>query len=454
MLNEPASSIDDRPAARSSVRYPNQLSGETSPLHDQIRQMVMKVFMIEREMFARDDDDSERNMRSPMLMLPDGRLTAAFEGRLLIDSEAAYAQLDEAFKPINHIPLFRVENGKQIIYAVSGRVVVRPRPIWLNVVLFIATVISVLMLGTIQAINEIADGSEAIAQPYIDNFWLELWRGLPYAVCILLILGAHELGHYFAARRHKLAVTPPYFIPLPPLLVPTPIGTMGAFIQLREPMRNRKVLFDVGASGPFIGLIFAVPILIIGLATSQVNTVTPGGLVEGNSLLYAGIKTIVFGRFLPSGGQDVFLNQVAWAGWVGLLVTALNLMPVGQLDGGHILYSLIGERARLLYYPVLIAMTVLTFTVSDSWVFWLALLLIFGRMYAAPLDMITPLDRRRRALAVIGLLVFVITFVPIPFSYVGEGADPTPRQSAFMAAQWLLPLSALLMAAWTRRRAR
>ena len=176
----------------------------------------------------------------------------------------------------------------------------------------------------------------------------ELWRGLPYTIAILLILGSHELGHYFAARHHKLAVTLPYFIPAPFISL---IGTFGAFIQLREPMRNRKVLLDVGAAGPLTGLVFAIPILLIGLATSQVGPIQPGGMVEGNSLLYALAKIIVFGRFLPNGSVDVYVNQLAWAGWTGLLVTALNLIPIGQLDGGHILYSLIGERARMPVLP-------------------------------------------------------------------------------------------------------
>ena len=189
---------------------------------------------------------------------------------------------------------------------------------------------------------------------------------------LLLILGAHELGHYFAARHHRLAVTLPYFIPAPPPF--SIFGTFGAFIQLREPMRNRKMLLDVGAAGPLVGLIFAIRILLIGLSTAQVGPIVPGGDVEGNSLLYAFSKILIFGRFLPDGAQDVYLNQIALAGWTGLLVTALNLMPVGQLDGGHILYSLIGNTARKLYYPFLIGMAALTVFFSGAWLFWVVVL--------------------------------------------------------------------------------
>src|SRR5690606_26585459 len=127
-------------------------------------------------------------------------------------------------------------------------------------------------------------------------------------------LGSHELGHYFAARHHKIAVTLPYFIPAPFVSF---LGTFGAFIQLREPMRNRKVLLDIGAAGPLTGLIFPIPIVFIGLATSTVGPMTPGGYLEGNSFLYALAKTIVFGRFLPDGQVDVYMNQLAMAGWAG-----------------------------------------------------------------------------------------------------------------------------------------
>ncbi|MBC7810657.1 MAG: site-2 protease family protein, partial [Burkholderiales bacterium] len=205
-------------------------------------------------------------------------------------------------------------------------------------------------------------------------------------------------------------------------------GTLGAFIQLREPMRNRKTLLDVGAAGPLAGLIVAIPILLIGLSTATVGPITPGGAVEGNSVIYALAKIIIKGHFLPDGEFDVYVNQMTWAGWTGLLVTALNLIPIGQLDGGHILYSLIGEKARRFYYPVLLAMIALVF-VSDAWLLWVILLLLFGRVYATPLDMITPLDKRRRAIAIFSLVVFVLVFVPIPLSEVVAEGTPLPRDS-------------------------
>lgn len=435
MLNETASSIEDRPALRSSVRYTPE-----DAHHSELREMVNSVLSIERETFEDENKLSKENL---MLVGPDSRLVATFEGKLLLDSETAYDQLDHLLSPGNQVPLFREINGKHVVYVVAGRVHPKPRPWWPNAVLFIITIFSVLLVGTDMAINEIANGSAAVAQPYIDNLIVNLWRGLPYTIAILLILGSHELGHYFAARHHKLAVTLPYFIPAPLISL---IGTFGAFIQLREPMRNRKVLLDVGAAGPLTGLIFAIPILFIGLATSSVGPIQVGSGVEGNSLLYALAKTLVFGRFLPNGSVDVYVNQLAWAGWTGLLVTALNLIPIGQLDGGHLLYSLIGERARILFYPLIAGMVVLVLMGNDAWLFWLILLFLFGRVYAAPLDMITPMDTRRKIIAVIGLIVFVVTFVPTPFSTVTEAPTVLPGN-----AVWLPVTMITLYTLWRRR---
>ncbi len=435
MLNETASSIEDRPALRSSVRYsPNDTQ------HSELREMVMTILSIERETF---EDDNKLPKEGLMLAGQDGRLVATFEGRLILDSETAYDQLDRLLQPSNQLPLFREAEGKHVVHIVAGRVHPKPRPWWPNALLFVITIFSVLIVGTEMAINELANGSAVIAQPLMDNFVFELWRGLPYTIAILLILGSHELGHYFAARHHKLAVTLPYFIPAPFISL---IGTFGAFIQLREPMRNRKVLLDVGAAGPLTGLLFAIPILLIGLATSQIGPIAPGGMVEGNSLLYALAKIVVFGHFLPSNGVDVYVNQLAWAGWTGLLVTALNLIPIGQLDGGHMLYSLIGERARIFFYPLIAVMVVLVLTGSDAWLLWLVLLIVFGRIYAAPLDMITPMDNRRKVIAAIGLVFFFLTFVPVPFSTATDVPALVPRSTI-----WLPATMITLYTLWRRR---
>ena len=231
-------------------------------------------------------------------------------------------------------------------------------------------------------------------------------------VSLMAILGAHELGHYFAARHHGVPVSLPYFIPFP---IP-PIGTMGAFIRLKAPVKNKRALFDVGAAGPLAGLLFAVPILFIGLAMSPVEALPAGGYtLEGNSIFYALAKLAVKGQFLPNGSEDVLLSQVAWAGWVGLLVTGLNLIPGGQLDGGHIAYVLFGKRAKLFFWPVIIGLVALVIlTGTFMWGLWAALLFFLGRAHAEPLDDVTPVDNRRRWLAAFTLILFVFVFVPIP----------------------------------------
>ena len=443
MLNETASSVEDRPSQRISAR-PSPQENARSAMQDELRQMVMTILTVERESFPSPDAETEAG-ESLLMIGQNSRVIAVFEGALLLDSQDAYEKIDALFAPHGYIPLFRVNpQGKHVVIAVTGRVRPQERPRWPNALLFGLTVISVLMMGLAIAIGEIDFFDPAEANRIAANGLTEIWRGLPYAVSILLILGAHELGHYFAARRHKLAVTLPYFIPEPGFF--SPFGTLGAFIQLRQPIRNRKALMDIGASGPLIGLLFAIPILYIGLLTSPVGPIPAAGTVEGNSLLYALMKTIRFGEFLPNGQIDVFVNQLAWAGWAGLLLTAINLIPIGQLDGGHIMYALLGDKARKLYYPAIGLLILLVLLTGISWLLWLVLIFFFGRLYATPLDMITPLDRRRQIIGVLALIVFVVTFVPEPLRTYTAGGASLPSNSAFM----LLPVSLLLMQRFIR----
>ncbi|MCA9910995.1 MAG: site-2 protease family protein [Anaerolineae bacterium] len=442
MINETASSADDRPILRPVM--PFEPTTESS-VRSELRQMVMEVFTIEREPTGEPDLLMQRD--GILLFNPDGALTATFEGRLLIDSEAAYRQLDEAFATIDHMPYFREHDGRQVIHAVRGRIHPKPRSWHWNAFLFVATFLSVLLLGTEMALSEIAATNRPLAEQLLANISGELWRGLPYALSLMLILGAHELGHYFAARYHKIAVTLPYFIPAPFFSF---LGTFGAVIQQREPFRNRKSMFDIGAAGPLVGLVFAIPIVIIGLATSPTGPITPGGWVEGNSFIYALSKTLVFGKFLPSDGIDVYMNQLTQAGWAGLLVTSLNLIPLGQLDGGHILYSLLGEKARRLYLPIVGLMIVLVF-ISQFWLLWALLLFLLGRIYVPPLDMITPLDSRRRMLGLLALALFVLTFVPVPLTQVAsDGSIPLPQNTSTV---WLqMTVGVMFVYGWLRRR--
>ena len=327
-----------------------------------------------------------------------------FRGQFLRPPADCFDELRRRFERHGYTPMADKEaDGRAALLALPV-VFAQHRPRWIiNLVLFLLTVGSTLYVGA-------SYGAVTREQTF------QIWHGWPFALSVLLILGAHEMGHYFAARRHNVPVTLPFFLPMPWSY----FGTLGAFIQLRGPVTNRRGLFDVGAAGPLAGLVFAVPVLLYGLATSDLGPIAPGQPFEGNSVLYLLAKLAVFGRILPGGGADVYLNQVAWAGWVGLFVTGLNLLPVGQLDGGHVAYALFGERSSRFFWPVIIGLALIVVyswlqgAPALTWVLWIFLLMAFGRVHARPLEDITTLDPRRRALAVFTLVLFFLCFVPLP----------------------------------------
>ncbi len=335
------------------------------------------------------------------------------------DDPTGFDRLRAIFERYGYTPFLRREQGRIALYGYPF-VVAEPPVRWgLNLLLFVATIFSTLFAGVLgePAVGAlVSSAAEPAEQTRI--LLMNLWRGWPFCVSILLILGAHELGHYFAARYHRVPASLPYFIPFPFSI----IGTMGAFILQRGPSKNVRVQFDIGAAGPLAGLVFAVPILILGLTTSTVGPLPAGPyILEGNSIFYATLKTVLFGEFLPSATRDVSLNQVAWAGWVGLLVTALNLSPVGQFDGGRVAQVLVGTRVlKQLFWPILLAMIALGFlAATPTWFVWAALLFFFGNRQEQPLDEITTLDPTRRALAIFTMVLFFLLFVPIPLQQIG-----------------------------------
>lgn len=328
-----------------------------------------------------------------------------FRGQFLQDPAHCFDELRERFERHGFTPTIKKQNDRVVLIAIPTVFHPSQSNSAINLLLLLATILSTLFVGASYAATTTSE-------------MLMLWRGWPFSLSIMLILGAHEMGHYFAAKYHKVPVSLPYFIPFP---MPGSIGTFGAFIRLKSPVNNKRALLDVGAAGPWAGIIFAIPILFFGLATSQVLPLPAGVsyMAEGNSLLYAVMKIIVFGRFLPADGLDVHLNQVAWAGWVGLLVTSLNLIPLGQLDGGHVAYVLLGKWAKNLFWPVIIIMVALVIiTGTLTWVLWIAILLVLGRRYAVPLDDVTELDPRRRVIAIFTLALFFLVFIPLPMQLI------------------------------------
>jgi membrane-associated protease RseP (regulator of RpoE activity) len=362
-------------------------------------------------------------------------LIARYRGHLIMeDSEAAYDQLAESMKPFGITPLFRTDRGQQIIYLVPEKADPKPTRVRVNVILFVLTVLSVLFVG---GQPQGSFPSDLTGQINFVIAWL--LSGWPYALSLMSILLAHEFGHYLMSRRHKTRATLPYFIPLP---VP-PLGTMGAAILMQGTPKNKRVLFDIGVAGPLAGMVVAIPVLLLGLSLSHLDVIRPiGGAIEmeGNSLLYLLAKYAVFGHWLPAptdfgaagglaywvkyfftgqpapvGALDVFVDPVAFAGWAGLLVTALNLIPAGTLDGGHLVYSIFGDRAAKAFPMILLGLGVLGLAWNGWWI-WAILLLWLGRVHAEPLDQITSLDRRRLVVAAITILIFFLTFSPVPFA--------------------------------------
>jgi membrane-associated protease RseP (regulator of RpoE activity) len=316
----------------------------------------------------------------------------------------------------------------------------------LNIALFLATLLTTTMQG---AYMQHGSANAAL-----------LADGLTFSIPLMTILLCHEMGHYIAARIHRVPASLPYFVPLPPGI--GMFGTMGAVI-LQSRTSDRRKLIDIGAAGPLAGLMVAIPVLAYGLYLSPVGPIE-GGFQEGNSLLYAVLKRLVLGMWLPNNGVDVNLHPVAFAGWAGLLVTMLNLLPVGQLDGGHVAIAFFGNpygrvsqfmRRMLLPLAVLVTVTVYTTTSQDLvraglsgklspwsiaipagsvWLVWYVMLGILRRVSGGidhpPVDD-RPLPQSRALLFWAVVLSFVLIFMPVPFrTNVGPGAKPSAQAAS------------------------
>jgi membrane-associated protease RseP (regulator of RpoE activity) len=239
-----------------------------------------------------------------------------------------------------------------------------------------------------------------------------LANGPFYAACLLGILVVHEGGHYVMCRRYRVPSTLPYFIPLPPMI--SFLGTLGAVIRMRLQTGERKVLYDIGIAGPLAGLCVALPVSCWGLAHSRiVPTPAPGTSLElGDSLIFHLLQRIFVGPLGP--GQDVLLHPVALAGWAGMFVTGLNLIPVGMLDGGHVVYGLFGRRAFWVNIAAMAGIAVLGITVFRFWLAWFVLLIVIGVRHPATALPGGEIDRRRVLLGLATLVIFALCFVPRP----------------------------------------
>jgi len=282
--------------------------------------------------------------------------------------------------------------------------------VWLHVLLFALTIVSTTFAG---AGHYASFRSDFVEAPLGLPMSALLLGGLWYSGTILAILGCHELGHYFACRYYDVDASLPFFLPVPLLLT----GTLGAFIRIREPIPTKRMLFDIGIAGPIAGFLVAVPALFLGLAMSHVVKLPADftGFELGEPLLFKAASTLLWGS--PPDGYSLNLHPMAFAAWFGLLATALNLFPIGQLDGGHISYAVLGRRSTYVTM-VMIGVAVGLAYFSSSWLVWtglmVAMLVMFGPRHPRVFDEDVPLDRTRVVLAIVALAMLVVCFTPAP----------------------------------------
>jgi len=310
----------------------------------------------------------------------------------------------------------RQMGGHHIIENVEGEkhltITIHPakqkKPGWrVNLILFLLTVLSTLFAGAFLS------GENPIGDP------ASLLTGISFSVTILAVLGLHELGHYLAAKRYKLNVTLPYFLPFP-----TIVGTLGAVIRMKSPIYDRRMLLDIGAAGPITGFVVSIPVTYYGLMISNFAAIDPASQADvihlGSSLIFEFLSNLALGS--PPDGFDVSLHPVAFAGWVGLFVTSLNLLPIGQLDGGHIIYSLLGRKQKSIstfIFVLLIALGVIVYirTGWPGWFLWALLILLLAKIPHPPVvDDSIPVGNGRRMVGILTLIIFIITFIPNPIT--------------------------------------
>ena len=236
--------------------------------------------------------------------------------------------------------------------------------------------------------------------------------GPAYSITVILILLGHEMGHYLMSRRYGIRSTLPFFLPFPL----SPFGTLGAVIRMESATPSRKALFDTGVAGPLTSLLLSIPAIVIGLILSEVipaSHLVEGTIRLGDPLLFSFIQRLVLGEV--SENFDILLHPIGYAGWVGLFVTALNLLPVGQLDGGHIVYALFGSKSRAIFLVAIAVMAFITIFYNPGWFLLLILIILFGFRHPAPLDDQTPVDGKRKWIGGLTFLGFLLSFTPAPF---------------------------------------
>lgn len=320
-----------------------------------------------------------------------------FIGKIREPFEMNIKNLKMALESYGFIPFF-LKKKKFHIVTLAQKIEkeAKKENYWLNLILFILTVFTTLLVGSFH------QGGNPFSK------FTDIFLGIPFSFSLLAILGFHELGHYFAAQKENVSVSLPYFLPVPHPL----IGTMGAFIKMRSIIPSKRSLIKIGIAGPLTGFLVALPITYFGLKLSKmVKLEEINGLSLGNSIIFSTLTKIIF-KELPSG-YDILLHPMAFAGWLGFFVTALNLIPLGQLDGGHIAYAVFG-RLKIFILGVL-AVIIFLSRYWVGWAVWAIIISILGLRHPPVQDEITPLKKVDIFLAILALIILLLSFPPIPF---------------------------------------
>jgi len=286
--------------------------------------------------------------------------------------------------------------------------------IWLNIVLFVVTLLSTFFVGITWSLSfkyadVITQNSQINLSDKIFGDPQIIFLSILYAVVLIGILLSHELGHFLTCQYYKIDATLPYFIPAPTL-----IGTLGAFIKIKSPITRKQQLFDIGVAGPITGFILSVPALIYGLSLSKAVPAIPreGSLIFGEPLILKIAGSMIFKDVPPD--FDVILHPVAFAGWVGIFVTALNLFPVGQLDGGHVAYALLGPKSKNLAKLFIGVFIFMGFFFWIGWFIWVFIIMILGLKHPRVVDESTPLSPSRKFIGFVVFIIFILSFIPDP----------------------------------------
>lgn len=352
--------------------------------------------------------------------------------------EARFDALRRELGAQGYIPILRREGGEEFVEVIR-RPRTNPRGLWVNLALLAATLATTIFAGALIWLTYV--GRSALTATDFAN------GGIYFGVPLMAILGFHELAHYAFARRHHLDASLPFFIPVPP---PLPFGTFGAFVSIRDPFPDRKAMFDVSAAGPLVGFAASVPISLAGLYLSEHAPFVPAnycaptilGLDYGHELFSPSLLWAFFSAFFPSSGT---IHPLAIAGWVGILVTSINLLPIGALDGGRVFRALFGERARFVSYAAAFALFGLSIFYF-GWFIFGVLVLFLGLRNPPPLNDLSPLGRRRYAVGAVVAAVLVAGFVIVPIQLpagsigIGPAAIETSAPATGVAANVTVPV--------------